>query len=124
MSVLVFVCTALIDSIWILVSSARKYMKDSNRIPQSFFWLTAIMCLLAVLPFRLHLWGFEEIGWYAELLCVQVRYFLQRSVQFDNVHILTGMDKHAGFSLLERGLWKNSPFCYSDAWRTSHMYVV
>lgn len=64
-SVLVFICTALIDSIWILVRSARKYMKDSNPIPRSFFWFTAIMCLLAVLLFGLYLW--DPMKWSGSL---------------------------------------------------------
>lgn len=62
-SVLVFICTALIDAVWMLIRSARKYVKDNNPIPKSFFCFTVFMCAIAIGLFVLYIfdpWGFES----------------------------------------------------------------
>ena len=65
LSVLIFVCTALIDAIWILIRSARKYMKGGDKLPRGFYVFTILTCAIAIVLFALYLWdpwGFMSIA--------------------------------------------------------------
>lgn len=64
-SVLVFIGTVVIDAIWILIRSARKYMKGGDKLPPGFYVFTVLMCAIAIALFVLYLWdpwGFMSVA--------------------------------------------------------------